>query len=165
MVATAPDGLTVCRAVTTNAEARAQILDSIAAATDRVGAALAAVGDAYELLDDTTADRLEERLFRPVQAAYGRARRAHAEFAGRHGLPARDFAPALHGRPSHGTKGFVEIAVDALAEADATLSELQDSMLPVEFGDPPLRADLAAVRRLLSPLPSAAREFVRTLGR
>jgi hypothetical protein len=151
--------------VTTNAEARQQILDSLGKATDRIGAALAATGDAYELLDDTTADSLEERLFRPVQGAYGRARRAHSEFAARHGLPGRAFEPALHGRPSHGTKGFVEMAVEALHEADETLSSLQDSMLPVEFGDQQLRADLSEVRRLLGPLPASAREFVRTLGR
>jgi len=151
--------------VTTNAAAREQILASIAEATDRIGAALAAIGDAYELLDEVTADRLEERLFRPVQAAYGRARRTHAEFAARHGLPTRDFAPALQGRPSHGTKGFIEIALHALGDADNTLATLQDSMLPVEFGDAPLRADLAEVRRLLTPLPAAARELVRTLGR
>jgi hypothetical protein len=38
-------------------------------------------------------------------------------------------------------------------------------MLPVEFGDQQLRADLAEVRRLIGPLPGSAREFVRTLGR
>jgi hypothetical protein len=151
--------------VTTNAAAREQILDSLAEATDRIGVAIAAVGDAYELLDDTTADRLEERLFRPLQAAYGRARRTHAEFAARHGLPGRTFTPAPAGAPSHGAKGFIDIAVDALGEADATLSALQDSMLPVEFGDAPLRAELAQVRQLLGPLAASAREFVRTLGR
>jgi hypothetical protein len=38
-------------------------------------------------------------------------------------------------------------------------------MLPVEFGDPPLRAELAEVRQLVAGLPVQAREFVRTLGR
>jgi hypothetical protein len=151
--------------VTTNAEARQEILDTLAEATDRIGAALAATGDAYELLDDTTADRLEERLFRPIQLAYGRARRTHSEFAARHGLPGRTFEPAQQGHPSQGTRAFVENAVDAIGEADHKLSELQDSMLPVEFGDQQLRADLAEVRRLIGPLPGSAREFVRTLGR
>ncbi len=151
--------------MTTDASAREQILDSLAVATDRIGVALAALTDAYELLDDTTADRLEERLFRPVQAAYGRARRTHSEFAGRHGLASREFTPALQGRPSHGTRGFVDMATDALAAADAELATLLDSMLPVEFGDVQLRADLSEVRRLLGPLPGSAREFVRTLGR
>jgi hypothetical protein len=42
---------------------------------------------------------------------------------------------------------------------------LQDSMLPVEFGDADLRAGLESVRTLLGDLRSRARELVRTLGR
>jgi hypothetical protein len=38
-------------------------------------------------------------------------------------------------------------------------------MLPVEVGDPELRAGLAEVRVLLDDLTSRSREFVRTLGR
>ncbi len=38
------------------------------------------LGSAYEQLDDQQADRLEEQLFRPVQRAYGRAKRTHAQF-------------------------------------------------------------------------------------
>jgi hypothetical protein len=38
-------------------------------------------------------------------------------------------------------------------------------MLPIEFGDPDLRAGLAEVRELLGELPVASREFLRTLGR
>jgi len=38
-------------------------------------------------------------------------------------------------------------------------------MLPVEFGDAELRADLQAVRELLGDLRPRAREIVRTLGR
>ena len=53
----------------TTAEARQQLLDSIAKATDQIGAALAGLGAAYEQLDDTRADELEEQLFRPVQVA------------------------------------------------------------------------------------------------
>ena len=56
-------------------------------------------------------------------------------------------------------------AVDSVAEADAVLSELQDSMMPVEVGDPELRAGLAEVRELLGEVRGRAREFVRTLGR
>ena len=55
-------------------------------------------------------------------------------------------------------------AVDAAAEADAILAELQDSMMPVEVGDAELRAGLAEVRELLGDV-RARREFVRTLGR
>lgn len=147
------------------ADGRRQLLDTFAEAIEEIGLALGAVGEAYELLDETTADRLEAELFRPVQQAYGRAGRAHAAFAERHGLETRRFTPAPPHRPSTGVKGFVEMAVDALHTADATLGTLQDSMLPVEVGDPPLRADLADVRTRISGLPGHARAFVRTLGR
>jgi len=52
------------------AEARQEILDRTAEAADHLGAALAALGAAYELVDEATGDRLERALFRPVQVAY-----------------------------------------------------------------------------------------------
>ena len=52
-----------------------------------------------------------------------------------------------------------------MAEADSLLSELQDSMAPIEVGDPELRAGLAEVRELAGPLTGRAREIVRVLGR
>jgi hypothetical protein len=147
------------------AEARRDLLDAIAAATDDIGAALAALGGAYEQLDERGGDRLEQDLFRPVQLAYGRARAAHSGFAQRSGLPGRDFKPSTAGHPSQGVKGFVEGAAEALRTADGTLAELQDSMLPVEVGDPELRAALAGVRELIADLPAQARRFVSTFGR
>jgi len=48
-------------------------------------------GEAYEQLDDQHADELEEQLFRPVQGAYGRAKRTYSEFASRSQLRARTF--------------------------------------------------------------------------
>ena len=95
-----------------SAQARQELLDEVGDATDDLGAALAALGAAFEALDDYNAERLEEQLFRPVQLAYGRARRTHSEFAGRHGLPNRSFAPAEPGHPSQGVKGFIDGAVD-----------------------------------------------------
>ena len=55
---------------------------------DRAGSAiaLAALGAAYEQLDEHNADRLEAELFGPVQRAYGRAKSTHAQFADRDGL-------------------------------------------------------------------------------
>jgi len=100
-----------------------------------------------------------------VQTAYGRARRTHAEFARRHGLPARTFEAAAPGAPSLGAKGFIDGAVVAVARAEAGLAALQDSLLPVEVGDAELRAGLASVREALSGVPRSARELVRTLGR
>ena len=52
-------------------EAREELLETIAEAIGEIGTALAALGAAYEQLDERTADRLEEELFRPVQVAYG----------------------------------------------------------------------------------------------
>jgi hypothetical protein len=146
-------------------EARQELLDTLGEAVDDIAVALAALGEAYEQLTTVPADRLEEELFRPVQAAYGRAKRTHAGFAERHGLPVRTFTPATPGRPSTGIRGFVDSAVDSAAEADAVLAELQDSMMPVEVGDAELRAGLAEVRELLGHVRARAREFVRTLGR
>ena len=148
-----------------SAEARQELLDTIADSVDDLGAALAALGAAYEQLDERNADRLEQELFGPVQKAYGRAKRTHAGFAQRHGLQGRDFEPAEAGVPSTGIKGFVSEAVDDVAEADALLADLQDSMAPIEVGDPELRAGLEEVRELASHVRENAREFVRTLGR
>jgi len=149
----------------TTAEGRRQLLEDFAAAIDALGVALAALGAAYEVLDERTADRMEEELFRPVQAAAGRARRAHSTFASRYGLPAGEFAAGSAGPPSLGARGFLDRAVEAVAEADDALAELQDSMLPVEVGDPELRAALAEVRGLVGDVRVRARELVRTLGR
>jgi hypothetical protein len=146
-------------------EARQELLDTLGEAIDEIAAALAALGGAYEQLTTAPADRLEEELFRPVQAAYGRAKRTHAGFAQRQGLPAGTFTPATPGRPSTGIRGFIDSAVDSVADADAVLAELQDSMMPVEVGDAELRAGLAEVRELLGDVRPRAREFVRTLGR
>ena len=147
------------------AEARQQLLDDIAAATDEIGVALGALGDAYELLDETTADQLEELLFGPVQAAYGRAKRTHSEFADRHNLPRHEFASPAPGAPSRGVKGFLDQAVEAVDRADTELAALQDSMKPVEVGDAQLRAGMSEVRRQLADVSSHARQFMRGFGR
>jgi hypothetical protein len=149
----------------TDAEARQQLLDGLAEATDQLGRAVSAVGAAYELLDERHGDQLEEQLFRPIQHAYGRARRTHADFATRHRLPTRQFAAPPPGAPSTGVKGFVEESVDAVARAETELVALQDSLMPIEVGDPELRAGLAEVRALIDGLPTRARAFVRTFGR
>jgi hypothetical protein len=149
----------------TTADARGQLLDTIADAADQLAEALASLSEAYELLDEQNAERLEDQLFGPVQIAYGRARRAHGAFAERHGLPGRTFESAGAGAPSHGIKGFLEIAVAAIGRADQELATLQDSMLPVEVGDAQLRAELEEIRTLIGGLGSRARELTRTLGR
>jgi hypothetical protein len=149
----------------TDNEARQGLLEAIAPAVDEIGAALAALGEAYEQLDEVNGDALEEQLFGPVQKAYGRAKRTYGDFATRHGLEPRDFEPAVRAAPSNGVKGFVDLAKEDLIRADAALITLQDSMLPVEVGDAELRSGLAEVRTLLSPINARARHFVSRLGR
>ena len=150
----------------TSAQARQDLLNSLAEAIEEIARALAALGDAYEQLDERTADALEEQLFRPLQTAYARAQRTHASFAARHGLEGRSFdTTAGPGAPSRGVREFVETAADAAGEADDILAELQDSMLPVEVGDAELRAGLAEVRERLSVLPERAQQLLRTFGR
>lgn len=149
----------------TTAEGRQQVLDALATAADEIAVALALLSEAYEHLDERTAERLEEQLFQPIQAAYGRAKRVHAGFAARHELPGRMFETPSPVAPSSGTKGLIDAAVDASARADGMLAELQDSMLPVEVGDVELRAGLSEVRELVGGLRGRAREVTRTLGR
>jgi phage shock protein A len=149
----------------TEAGARQQLLDALGEATDDLARALASLSAAYEQLDEQQADRLEEQLFRPVQRAYGRAKATHEGFAGRHGLPQREFATPSAGVPSTGVKGFIDDAVEAIARAERELVALQDSLMPIEVGDAELRAGLTEVRQLIDGLTLRAREFVRTFGR
>ena len=149
----------------TSAEARQELLDSLGAATEEIGFALAALGAAYEQLDEQNADRLEEVLFGPVQVAFGRAKSTYTAFAERHGLPGRTFESASPGLPSTGAKGFIDSAVGAAANADGTLAGLQDSGLPAEVGDVELRAALRDIRALLGDVRKNALALERTLGR
>ncbi len=145
-------------------DGRQQVLDELAGAAEHIAAGLAALGEAYERMEEHAADQLEEQMFGPAQAAYGRARRVHTEFARRHGLPEREFADASQRLPED-PRHSIEHAAEELRGADATLATLQDSMLPVEVGDPELRDGLRSVRELIAPLPGRAREIVRVLGR
>ena len=60
---------------------------------------------------------------------------------------------------------LLDHAVDAVGEAEHLLSELQDSMMPVEVGDPELRAGLAETREGLAEVSRRSREFMRRYGR
>jgi hypothetical protein len=149
----------------TTSDARQELLDTSAQAANEIALASACLAEAYELLDEMSGDRLEEDIFRPVQLAYGRAKRTHTEFAGRHGLTAAAFEQPAAGLASQGAAAFVARAVEAVEAADRTLAGLQDSMLPVEAGDEELRTGLKAVREPLGAVPLNAREFLRGLGR
>jgi hypothetical protein len=148
----------------TNESGRMQILDDAGAAADELSTALAILGEAYEQLDERTADHVEEIVFRPLQAAYGQLKRTHAEFATRFALPTRTFAVADPGLPAD-VRVLLERVADAAQAADDALAELQDSLLPVEVGDTELRAGLSRTRTLIAPVPAACDELVRTLGR
>jgi hypothetical protein len=147
------------------AEARGRILADLAAAIAQLDFGTACLGEAYEQLDDANADRLEQDLFRPLQRAYARAKRTQSGFAARFGLRAPALASASPGIASQGAQVFVTRAATAATEADRRIADLQDSMLPIEAGDPELRAGLAEVREQLTGVPAAAAAFQRTFGR
>jgi phage shock protein A len=142
------------------ADGQQQLLDTVAEAIDELGAALAALGAAYEELDENHGDDLEAQLFRPVQQAYARAQRTHSGFAARTSLAPRTFAQPEPGSRQLGAKGFIDDAIEAITAADDTIITLQDSLLPVEVGDREVRADLAATREILDDLPARAEELL-----
>jgi hypothetical protein len=149
----------------TELEGREGLLDGLERATELIGASLEALSAAYEQVDDQTADRLEERLFGPVQQAYGRVKRTFAGFASRHGLPPRTLNPPEQPPSSADTRELIQSAGRAAVEADQALAGVQDERSFVEVGDKELRADLASVREAIAPVPQQAAQMLRTLGR
>lgn len=149
----------------TNAEGRKKVLSDLGIAIEQIAVSLAALESAYEQLDDIHADQLEERIFRPAQLAYGRAKRTHREFSARSGLPPRSFDADTQRPSAQSVQTLIDRAAYAATQADVTISTLQDSMLPVEVGDPELRAGLSQTREALAAIPIGARDVVRTVGR
>lgn len=148
----------------TNAEGRSQLLDEVTGAVGDLGVAIQCLSEAYEALDDDTADRLEEQIFRPVQGAYGRLRRTRTAFAARYGL--EDGLGEMESDVGvHDPRTYIERALDAVQAADQRIAELQDSMLPVDVGDPEVRAGLSETRSLIGDVPARGRLILRTLGR
>lgn len=146
-------------------EARTEIIGELGIAEQQLELALACLGEAFELVAVGAADRLEGELFRPVQRAYARAKRTRAGFAERVGLAAEAPERLSPGGASQGAKALVERAAAAAQEADRVLTELQDSMLPVDAGDAELRAGISETREQLAGISRAAAGFLRTLGR
>ncbi len=149
----------------TTVEARQQILDELGGAVERSAISVVAFGRAFELLAVGAADRLDRELFRPARRGYARGKRAHAGFAERHEMSTGAFELPPPGPSSQGARGFVEEGVNAATEADQALAALQDSLLPVESGDPELRAGLGEMREALAIIPQNARQLIRGLGR
>jgi hypothetical protein len=149
----------------TDLEVRQGLLDTIGESIDQLGAALAALGVAYELLDERSQDRLEDELFGPVQKGYGRAKKTYADFATRYKLDAATFAQPGSSSGSRDLRRFLDTAVEAVDEAEEILIHLQDSGQTVDYGDAELRAGLAGVREIISHVRENSRQFLRTLGR
>ncbi len=148
-----------------DSDARQQLLNSVGQAADQLAQALALLTEAFEQLDDQQAERLEEALFRPVQRAYGRAKRSCAAYAERNAMAAPTLTAPTPPAPSLGVKGLIDNAVELVGEVENELVMLQDSLMLVELGDADLRAGLAEVRQALAGVFDDARAFVRTFGR
>lgn len=146
-------------------EARSQLLDDLASAIDQLSFALAGVGAAYDELDERAADVLEDEIFKPLQAAYGRAKRTHSEFARRYRLTVRTFEERSPGTHSADPRVYLDRSIEAIEQADHVIAELQDSMMPVEVGDTELRAGLSETRSQIAELPARGRRLMRALGR
>jgi hypothetical protein len=147
-----------------SAEGRRQVLDDLSRAVRILDEAVELLGEAYEALDEQTGARLEAGLFRPLQAAFGLAKRTHSEFGARYGIAPAPIERAPQPLPTD-PGDAIRRASEQIRAADETIGELQDSMLPVEVGDQELRAGLSHVRELIAPLPARASALVRTLGR
>lgn len=148
----------------TSEEGRLQILEDTAGAVAQLALAIEQLGEAYDHLEEHAAERMEDSVFRPLQAAYGQLRRARTEFAARHNLTASEPPPGTTPAP-HDARTALESAADSIEAADEIVSELQDSLLPVEVGDRELRTALSQVRTVLGPLPGACDQLIRTFGR
>ena len=75
----------------------------------------------------------------------------------------RSFPAPTEGLPSTGAKGFIDSAVDAVAEADGRCRSCRTS-LPTEVRDVELRAALTEVRELLGGVRRRARDVERRSG-
>jgi len=149
----------------TDLEGREALMARLGEAVEYLGEGIGSLGDAYETLDDQTADTLEEKLFGPMQRAYGRAKKTYSDFAARHGLEGRTFdAPASP--VTSGKAADLIAAVAGSAEAaEYALTELQDDPAFLAVGDRELRAGVVSVREPIANVPRDARQMLRMLGR
>ena len=98
---------------------------------------------------------------RPARLQPGAARSRRIRRAYQHG------SPCVHAaRPAHrDVRAQIDRAVAEVRAAEDRLADLQDSVLPVEVGDPELPAAVADVRGRLGGVARNARELTRVLGR
>jgi hypothetical protein len=148
----------------TTESGRQQIIDDAAAAVYSLASAVAAIGELYDQLDEPTADRMELVVFKPLQGGYGLLRRTLTEFADRYGLATPQFDEPPVTTPSSAHTALERVS-EWVEEADGLVSELQDSLLPVEVGDQQLRAGLSGARTQLATVPAACGDLLRRLGR
>ena len=137
------------------AEARQELADSVADAAGQLGTAVAALGAAYEALDEDSADRLEEVLFRPVQLAYGRARKTATSFAERTGVSVPEVVQALEAGNLAVPVGHVTGALD---ERTIRLQGRLDT--PGDF----MQAVVAERLRIARELPDVVAHHVSVMG-
>ena len=86
----------------TTAEGRQQVLDTVAQATEQLGMALSSLTEAYELLDENMAERLNESCSAPSRAPTVGPSARTPSLAERHGLPGRTFGAPPTGAPGRG---------------------------------------------------------------
>ena len=140
----------------TTREAHEQIVAELGWAVGQIALASETLSDAYERLDVTTADRLEDELYRPLQRSFGRAKRTLVQFAGKVGIEPSEGEPDETNLGRLTVKQTIERAVALAADGGQRIAELQDSDMAIAAGDAELRAGLAETRRLLGELSSRA---------
>jgi len=146
-------------------DARAQLVRDLAVEAERLGRALSQLGEVYDHLDETSAQELEGRLFRPLQKAYAVAVRAVRRYAEGHGLEVPDLTSPPPPLPASGVRELIERALEEVEAADAGIAAVQDGELFPEISDPQLRAGLGEVRTALAGCAEAGRALSRGFGR
>ena len=149
----------------TNAQAREQLLAELAAAADEVGLALACLGEATSSSTRPPPSASRTSCSARSRRPTGRRSAPTPNSPAGTGLPEHEFEAARPQVREHDASAIMERAAAAVSRADLALATLQDSMLPVDVGDPPLRAGLEQVRMALADTSRRTREITRTLGR
>ena len=150
----------------TSDEGRRELLGATAEAADTIGVALAALGAAYELVDDDTARSAGVGAVRAGAGGVRAGEAGHARVRGAARAAASAFAVADAGRAFGAARAATSSRRSRRSSTPTTSSpSCRTRCCPVEVGDPELRAALADVRTRLGEVPVRAAELLRTLGR